>query len=96
LISANISEGQTTVVVLYPNPIVKGQQLSLQATSLAKGTYNIRVVNMQGQQIVNQVFVHQGGAITEAVQLPANTQAGTYQLIIAGADQQMVRPFVIK
>ena len=96
VVKVDISEGQTTVVVLYPNPIVKGQQLSLQATSLAKGTYNIRVVNMQGQQIVNQVFVHQGGAITEAVQLPANTQAGTYQLIIAGADQQMVRPFVIK
>lgn len=96
VVKVDISDGQTTVVVLYPNPIVKGQQLSLQATSLAKGTYTIRVVNMQGQQIVNQVFVHQGGAITEAVQMPANTQAGTYQLIISGAEQQMVRPFVIQ
>jgi hypothetical protein len=96
VVKVDLSNGQATVVVLYPNPINKGQQLSLQATSLAKGTYTIRVVNMQGQQLVNQVFVHQGGAITEAVQLPANTQAGMYQLIISGSDQQMVRPFVIQ
>lgn len=96
VVKVDISEGQTTVVVLYPNPINKGQQLSLQATSLAKGTYTIRVVNMQGQQLVNQVFVHQGGAITEPVQLPAGAQAGMYQLVIAGAEQQFVRSFVLQ
>ncbi len=89
--------GKEPVVVLYPNPAPKGQQqLSLQATNLAKGQYTLRIISVTGQQVASQVLSHQGGSITEPVTLPASLNAGRYTLQLTNGEVNFTRSFIIQ
>jgi hypothetical protein len=64
---------------LYPNPTTNGT-ISYQSTDMPKGNYSIRIFNGAGQQVYNQRVAHQGGAISQTIQLPNSLLAGLYNL----------------
>jgi len=82
-------------IVIYPNPVTDGT-ISLQATDLAKGQYNIRVIAANGQQLYTQALSHAGGSVTESVQLPATIKAGIYNLVISSGEMKMVKTFMVR
>lgn len=87
--------GNRTEISLYPNPLT-GNNLSLQATSLAKGQYNIKVFNATGQQVAGQVLTHNGGSVTEPVLLQSALKAGLYQLVITSDAMNVTKTFVVQ
>ncbi|MEI2739668.1 MAG: T9SS type A sorting domain-containing protein [Chitinophagaceae bacterium] len=94
IVKVNTKGGKTDITV-YPNP-VSGNQVSFQATALPKGQYTIRVTNATGQQVYNKVLVHNGGAVTEALQLPASIQTGIYNLQVTSGEIKLTKTFVIR
>lgn len=82
-------------VVLYPNPVT-GSTLSLQATSLDKGQYTIRVISANGQQVFAKSISHAGGAVTTSLELPATVKPGMYTLQIAGGTTTINKSFIVR
>jgi hypothetical protein len=69
---------QSSHIGLYPNPVTNGQ-VSIQSPSLNRGRYTVTVMNMMGQPVLQTSFEHQGGAITQPVQVP-NLGRGMYTI----------------
>lgn len=84
-----------TDIVIYPNPVTNGQ-VALQASSLPKGVYTVRIFNANGQQVQSQVINHNGGSVTQAIALPATIKSGIYSLQVSGADLNMTKTFIVK
>lgn len=82
-------------IVIYPNPVTGGL-LSLQATQLVKGDYTISIFNAGGQQVHQQRFSHNGGFVTQSVQLPATINAGMYSLQVSSSEMKLTKAFIIR
>ena len=92
----SVSLGLTTQSLrLYPNP-VKGSQVNISLSNIRGGQYDLRVVNMAGQDIVKQRISSQGSTITETIDLPAAVAPGVYHMIITGADYREVKKFIVQ
>lgn len=92
----SVSLGLTTQSLrLYPNP-VKGSQVNISLSNIRGGQYDLRVVNMAGQDIVKQRINSQGSTITETIDLPAAVAPGVYHMIITGADYREVKKFIVQ
>lgn len=96
VVKVDISNNGAITIVAYPNPLPKGQGLSLQATNLPKGQYTVRFISMAGQQVATQTLTHPGGSVAEPIQLPASLQAGVYRLQLISADQNFVKSVIIQ
>lgn len=68
-------------ITLYPNPVFN-RTMMLQSANLAKGNYTLRIFNASGVQVMQQSFVHAGGALTFQPQLNNSMPAGMYNLDI--------------
>jgi len=92
----SVSLGQTgQSLKLYPNP-VKGHQVNISLTNLNRGQYDVRVVNMKGQDVHKQSINSQGSTITETIDLPATVAPGVYNMVITGADFRETKMFVVQ
>lgn len=92
----SVSLGQTAQSLkLYPNP-VKGHQVNISLTNLNRGQYDVRVVNMKGQDVHKQRINSQGSMITETIDLPATIAPGVYNMVITGADFRETKMFVVQ
>jgi hypothetical protein len=89
------TKGGNTEITIYPNPVT-GNQVSLQATALPKGQYTIRVINAGGQQVYTKQLLHNGGAVTETVQLPSTIKTGMYSIQLTGGEVNLTRSFIIR
>lgn len=85
----------TTTISLYPNPVT-GHSFTLQAGSLPRGDYNLRVVNATGVQVYQQGLSHNGGLITTTVELPASIAPGMYMLLLENGDQKTIQKFLVQ
>ncbi|MBE2229050.1 MAG: T9SS type A sorting domain-containing protein [Chitinophagaceae bacterium] len=81
-------------ISLYPNP-VKGQNLTI-GFSAARGMYNLQVVNNGGQVVYRQQMNHNGGTISQQLNLPASLKSGVYSLLISGDNYKESRMFVVQ
>lgn len=81
-------------ISLYPNP-VKGQNLTI-GFSAARGIYNLQVVNNGGQVVYRQQMNHNGGTISQQLNLPASLKSGVYSLLISGDNYKESRMFVVQ
>jgi hypothetical protein len=79
---------------LYPNP-VKGNQVSV-GISTKQGQYTIKVLNTAGQEIYSQRIVHQGGSLTQVVELPSAIKPGVYNMLISGDNYREAKMFVVQ
>jgi hypothetical protein len=75
--------------IIYPNP-VKGSLLSLQSTNLEKGNYSIRMYSVNGQELLQLRFDHNGGAINQMINLPKNLQPGMYDIMLDKAGSRVM------
>jgi len=89
------TRGGITTITVYPNPVTAGQ-LSLQATELPKGLYNVQVYNAAGQQVHSQQLNHNGGSVTEMIQLPASLRSGMYNLHLSNGEVKLGKTFIVR
>lgn len=94
IVKVNIKDGAADLVV-YPNPVTGGQ-LSMQLTSLPKGTYTLRIFNAGGQQVQSQVIIHNGGAASQVIQLPQAAKSGLYSLQLSSGDIKLTKTFIVR
>lgn len=93
LVTIDKGEPQYSV---YPNPSKDGI-VSLQMSKQPRGTYHIRVFNMQGQTLMTRSMEHQGGSATQVINLPAQIKSGTYQMEIQNNQgQKTLLPIVVQ
>lgn len=85
---------QDKALSLYPNP-VKNHQLNYTFSS-QRGLYTVSVFNSNGQVVLSKQLQHDGGAITQMIELPASVKTGVYSLKVIGDGFSMVKPFIVQ
>ena len=68
---------------VYPNPAQKDKNIFLEM-SLPAGNYTLELVDMKGSKIQTYVFAANAGQITRSLQLPNETNPGTYFMRLTG------------
>jgi Secretion system C-terminal sorting domain len=66
---------------LYPNPVVNRIVL-LQGSDLGHGNYMINIFGANGQEIYKQQIKHNGGTISQTIELPLTLSKGVYMLSV--------------
>ena len=66
---------------LYPNPVLNGI-VSLQGSDLGRGSYKISIFGANGQEIYRQQIKHNGGTISQTIELPLTISKGIYMLSV--------------
>jgi hypothetical protein len=79
---------------LYPNP-VSGGLISV-GINAKQGQYTVKVLNTAGQQVYSQRLVHQGGSLTQTVELPSSVKPGVYNMVISGDNYREAKMFVVQ
>jgi len=82
-------------IVIYPNPTQKGH-VSFQSSNLQKGNYNLKIINSNGQEIYRQKFVHEGGAFSQTISLPAGIKSGMYNLQLINGNELTNKTFIVQ
>ena len=82
-------------IVIYPNPAIE-RRINIAASALGKGKYDVVVLNMAGQKILQQGFTHTGGSATMQINLPESIKAGLYSIKLSGPEQHFVKTFLIQ
>lgn len=85
---------QDKVLSLYPNP-VKNHQVNFTFSS-QRGAYSINVYNSNGQVVFSKMLQHDGGAITQMIELPASVKTGVYNLKVSGDGFSSSKPFIVQ
>lgn len=76
-----------TQMYVYPNPVINGM-IGLQMGKAAAGTYNVRLLNTNGQAILSKQLQHSAGTNTEYISYSQSLGKGTYQLEVTGTDKK--------
>lgn len=71
-----------STVKLYPNPLL-GASFNLTFSGQAEGSYNIRLVNHNGQAVLSKSINIKAAEQTENITLPASLSRGIYQVEIS-------------
>jgi uncharacterized protein YegP (UPF0339 family) len=66
---------------LYPNPVLN-RIVSLQGSDLGRGKYKISLFAANGQEIFKQQITHNGGTISQTIELPATISKGVYMFTV--------------
>ncbi|HET6993434.1 MAG TPA: T9SS type A sorting domain-containing protein [Chitinophagaceae bacterium] len=83
-----------TAFALYPNP-VKGNALSVSINN-RQGHYSLKVSNANGQEIYSRKIVHQGGSMTQTIELPSTVKPGIYNIMISGDHYREAKIFIVQ
>lgn len=95
IIKVNLDKTNKAITV-YPNPVTGGY-VSFQSADLARGNYSVKVFNAGGQQVYSQRFTHNGGAISQTIQLPGGTRSGMYSIQLDKDDVKvMSKTFMVQ
>lgn len=78
---------------LYPNP-ADGGQISV-SMNAKQGQYTVKVINAAGQEVYAQRLTHQGGSMTQTVEL-RSVKPGIYNMVITGADYRETKTFIVQ
>jgi hypothetical protein len=94
IIRVNLSSSGKDIMI-YPNP-VQNNYLSFQSGDLQKGSYIVRIMSSNGQAILRQEFVHQGGAFSQTISLPAGIKSGMYNLQLIKGNEVINKTFIVQ
>jgi hypothetical protein len=81
-------------ILIYPNPAQKGY-ISLSA-DLLKGSYTLKIMSSNGQAVYKQEFVHEGGAFSQTISLPAGIKPGMYNLQLIKGNEVKTKTFIVQ
>jgi hypothetical protein len=79
---------------LYPNP-VKGNQVTV-GINAKQGQYTLTVMSTGGQKVFIQKIIHQGGNMSQAIELPATVKPGAYNMTISGDNYREAKMFIVQ
>jgi hypothetical protein len=65
-------------VSFYPNPVKKGEMITLEMNNMVKGRYQVVLYNAAGMLVYNKVLDHTGGTAAQSLLLPGTLPGGTY------------------
>ncbi len=80
---------------LYPNPVIS-KQFNLGLAGIMEGGYNLRVINIKGQEIYQCKFSNTGAFTTQMIRLPSAVAPGVYNLVITGSDYKENKMFIVQ
>jgi len=66
---------------LYPNPVLN-RIVTLQGSDLGRGNYKINIFGANGQEIFKQQIKHNGGTISQTIELPSAISKGVYMFTV--------------
>jgi len=92
IIKLNMAKSASAISI-YPNPVT-GTELNLQLKDLKKGTYFVRILNNEGQQLFSAQIKHGGGSVTQTMEIKNNLPTGIYQLQVSGAGINLTEKLV--
>jgi hypothetical protein len=84
-----------TTVNMYPNPVVN-KQFVVSLSGMTEGMYDIRVINMMGQDIYHNVIMNKGDFTGEAFKLPSSVSPGVYNLTVTGNSFKESKIFIVQ
>ena len=94
IVKVTINKGNPAITV-FPNPVIN-RTITVQFTNMAKGIYQLRLINSIGQVVMTQQINHSGGNASQTTGFDKNIANGTYQLEIRKPDNTvMVKGLVI-
>ncbi len=79
---------------LYPNP-VKGNVVSVLINN-NPGQYTLKIATAGGQEVYSKRINHQGGSMTQTLELPSGVKPGVYNITISGANYREAKMFVVQ
>ena len=82
-------------IFVYPNPAPK-DYVSFQSADLQKGSYTVKIINSNGQEVYKQKFVHEGGAYSQTISLPAGIKSGMYNLQLINGNEVNIKTFIVQ
>ena len=94
IVVVKISTGNSAFKI-FPNPVTS-QQINIHADEMAKGQYQVLLVNQQGQQIMQRIINHAGGFFKQVIRPDAMLPAGIYYLRITGETENINLKIVIQ
>ena len=80
---------------LYPNPVT-GHVITIGLAGIKRGQYNLRIVNVSGQDVYKETISSQGTTITQTVDIPSSVKAGLYSIIVTGNDYRESKSFIVR
>jgi hypothetical protein len=86
--------GKQAGISVYPNPVI-GNQVSV-SINVKQGQYTVKVLNGAGQQVYSQRLIHQGGSITQTVELPSSVKPGIYNVMVTGDNYRESKMFIVQ
>ncbi|MEO6490577.1 MAG: T9SS type A sorting domain-containing protein, partial [Ferruginibacter sp.] len=73
-------------ITVFPNPIRKDGLVYVNMTNQPAGIYHVRIINNEGQTMLNKLLNHAGGSIVYTVELERLVAHGNYLLSVVGED----------
>jgi hypothetical protein len=74
-------------IAVYPNP-VKGGHISLELDNQPAGSYTVRLLGINGQEILRNTVSHGGGSSVQGVEVPTKLSAGVYKLEVSSPGKE--------
>lgn len=71
---------------IYPNPVPRKQQLTVQLNNMAAGKYTLQLFNTEGKKVMERVIVSDGSSLTQAITLPTGIAAASYRFVLFNKD----------
>jgi hypothetical protein len=89
-----IGSKTTPLICVYSNPVVN-KKLQLCFEEQEKGKYQVQVMNMKGQVLVNKTVNVLNTLQAETIELSASLAAGNYQLIVTAPNGNSIKQTVL-
>ena len=84
----------TPIISVYPNPVVN-KQLQLRFEEQEKGRYQVQLINMKGQVLVNKTVNVLNMVQAETIELSASLAVGNYQLVVTAPNGNSTKQTVL-
>lgn len=81
-------------ISVYPNPVAN-RTIHIQFNNMAKGDYNVQLINTAGQVVASKVIQHNNGSSSEILTPERNIVKGSYLLRITHPDGSITKQTVI-
>lgn len=86
VVTLNFKNSSSNYVNVYPNPI-KGNNIGLQLQNIEKGTYDVRILSLDGKEVYKQRLIINSSSFSTNIQPNYNLPKGSYNLQIVNAKQ---------
>jgi hypothetical protein len=81
---------------VYPNPVQINGRLNIEAGALPAGSYYIELIDMSGVRTFNRKLEHNGGSLTQNIELLKSLSKGTYVMKFSGENIKYTSTIVVQ